>query len=459
MPPPLDRYLAPRAPGARPRRPVFTVQKSPRGEAQLLLLARVARRPTARLAALLARSPCSTALDNAGLDSTVCPPACPHLSLPPSPPCLPSPISAPIAPLPCSDLWETRSEIEPAGYAAAVTLNRSPAALREHPDSGPRPPRITHSAPAHNPLTPPRDRLHLAYSSGGAGVAPAPAGRAQHSTARVGRHAGTSSSRSGASDGGGGGGGLLGRLTNMLLTGAAAAAVAVVAQHAGPVVVAKGQEAVRTLQEKQAAVASRWQASQRKREDAQRKREAERRAGRLADAPPSPATYRAMADAPPAALSAQLAAQAAPAFAPPPRQQPKPSPGRLADLAMPPPRSPGARCAAADLPPAPRAGSTASRMGDLPIWERQQAAPAAAAAAAAAAAQRQASAASANKPGKPAAKAPMSDPLPAHLTGRPAPSSAAGSTGGRVLPRTGGRPAHGQLFPAMPPPDVSASMG
>ncbi|PSC72553.1 ALG-2 interacting isoform B [Micractinium conductrix] len=332
---------------------------------------------------------------------------------------------------PEGDLWETRSEIEPAGYAAAVTLNRSPAALREHPDSGPRPPRITHSAPAHNPLTPPRDRLHLAYSSGGAGVAPAPAGRAQHSTARVGRHAGTSSSRSGASDGGGGGGGLLGRLTNMLLTGAAAAAVAVVAQHAGPVVVAKGQEAVRTLQEKQAAVASRWQASQRKREDAQRKREAERRAGRLADAPPSPATYRAMADAPPAALSAQLAAQAAPAFAPPPRQQPKPSPGRLADLAMPPPRSPGARCAAADLPPAPRAGSTASRMGDLPIWERQQAAPAAAAAAAAAAAQRQASAASANKPGKPAAKAPMSDPLPAHLTGRPAPSSAAGSTGGR----------------------------
>lgn len=363
----------------------------------------------------------------------------------------------------CSlDSWETTSEIQPAGYAASLTLDPP---TRERPsDRGP--PRITHSAPV--PRSPPRDRLHLAYSSGGAGVA-GRSGRPDHSTARggMGADAGASISRSGRMNDGSsssGGSGLLGRLTNMLLTGAAAAAVAVVAQHAGPAVVQKGQEVARSLQGTQAAVASKWQAHQRRREQQQREKERQReqqrqrqKSSRLADKPASPSTFRAMADLPPS----------------PPREDSKQQP-RI-------PSSAGA--------PAPR------RMADLPSWDRnQQAAAAAAAAAAVAAAQQRARNSSGGGPappsplgggraavaalggGKPAAGTSSRsggggggflDPLPPHLAGAgrgmPAPGSVAGSNGGtpqraRPTPR-GPQGAAGQLFPAMPPPDVSASMG
>lgn len=367
--------------------------------------------------------------------------------------------------------------MQPAAYAASLALD-TPAE--------PRPPRIMHSAPAPHPRSPLHDtgRLHLAYSSGGAGVANR-LGRQEHSTARRGADPGTSTSNSGRSDGGRGGTGLLGRLTNMLLTGAAAAAVAVVAQHAGPTVVQKGHEVARSLQGTQAAVASKWHDHQRRREEQreqqrrkqqqrQQEEQKQKQAAALAGQPATPATFRAMADLPPSPPRQQAASPAGPT--------PGPAQRSRADLPMPVPM-PVPRPVPRPVPNGPAGGPRAATA--LPQWERQQQAQqaAAAAAAAAVAAQQRGSGGRGAAPRGPAAallgsgagsqgttgnQGGFQPPLPPHMIGAarsaPSPGSAAGSSlgtpqRGPLPPPRGRYPQAGQLFPAMPPPDVSASMG
>jgi hypothetical protein len=253
--------------------------------------------------------------------------------------------------------------------------------------------------------SPAGDRLQLAYSSGGAGAA----GRAQHSTARGGEAA-----RPPRGDGGGPG--LVGRLTNLLLTGAAATALVVVAQHAGPAVVQKsqlvGREVARKVQEGQQQLAARRAAAKQRRqeEEAAARRKAAhavaapalswQQGGRGDQAPPRAGGAR-MADLPPRPAAGHAGAE-------PAHKQRGAGAGRMADL--PPHRQP-------------------SRGGDV----RPQPAPA----------KRQPGAAT--------------DPLPPFLAAAAA-ARVAGGTGGGTGPRVYA-PQPGQLFPAMPPPDVSASMG
>jgi hypothetical protein len=310
-------------------------------------------------------------------------------------------------------------EIQPASYAA------SPAPSRRSGRSG----IIVDDPPALQPSPPRSERLALAYSSGGAGVS----GRPAFSEARGG------SSRDSPREGRGGGfGRLLGGAARLLLTGAAAAAVAVAAHKAGPVVLQKSQQAAARLAEEQHRLAERWQErqqrkaeqaavqAQRRREQAaataaQQQRQPRAAAGSkgMADLPPRPGSgFRGLPDAPPAHLRAGA--------------------GRPADL-----------------PPQPK-------KGDTPPWERTQAATAAKAAAKAAAAKQQPQqpqrpqAPQAPQRGPARGSAGYADPLPPHL----AAAARNGGVPGRVPPVAQVHPPpHGMLFPAMPPPDVSASMG
>ena len=275
---------------------------------------------------------------------------------------------------------------------------------------------IADDPPAVQPSPPRSARLALAYSSGGAGTA----GRPAFSEARGG------SSRGADPDGRRGGlGRLLGGAARLVLTGAAAAAVAVAAHRAGPVVLQKGREAAGRLAEEQHRLAERWQARQ------QRKREEQ------------------------AARAAAAAAQ---------QRQQRPTAGGKAGMVDLPPRPGSGFRGLADVPP-PHARAGAGRQadpppgrkgGDLPPRERSQAAAAAAAAAKAAAAKQQ--------PQQPQGRgvagrsAGCADPLPPHLAA--AARNGGGGVPGRVPPVAQVHPPpHGMLFPAMPPPDVAASMG
>ena len=286
---------------------------------------------------------------------------------------------------------------------------------------------IVDDPPALQPSPPRSERLALAYSSGGAGVS----GRPAFSEARGG------SSRGADGEGRGGGlGRLLGGAARLLLTGAAAAAVAVAAQRAGPVVLQKGQQAAARLAEEQHRLAERWQErQQRKRQQAaaQAQRQREQTAAAAAQAqrqPRAPAASKGMADLPP-----------------------RPGSGFRGLPDAPPPHLRAGAGRPADLPPQPKAG-------DAPPWERSQAASAAKAAAKAAAAKQQPPQQPQRQQvpqGRPVrGSAGCADPLPPHL----AAAARNGGVPGRVPPVAQVHPPpHGMLFPAMPPPDVSASMG
>lgn len=226
-------------------------------------------------------------------------------------------------------------------------------------------------------------------------------------------------------------------------------------------VLQKGQQAAARLAEEQHRLAERWQErQQRQREQAavqaQRKRDqAAVQAQRKRE--------QAAAEAVQAQRKREQAAAAAAQQALQQRQQrpvaskgmavlpPRPGGGFGGLSDAPPPHLRAAAGRPADLPPQPKAGDT------LP-WERSQAATAAAAAKAAAAKQQPQPPQRQQAPqGRPArASAGCADPLPPHL----AAAARNGGVGGRVPPVAQVHPPpHGMLFPAMPPPDVSASMG
>lgn len=259
--------------------------------------------------------------------------------------------------------------------------------------------------------SPPRsERLAFAYSSGGGGVATRPSALSE---ARSGRR---------ADDGASGGrrGGLVGRLAGLAVKGAAVAAVAVLAHKSAPTVLHKSQEAGQWLAEEQAKLSARWLAHQQRRREERRAREAAQRA------PPRPKPQQ--------------------------RQQQ----GGRPQADVPPPHLAGRRMA--DLPLPPKAAQPS-----VPAAAPWQEAQAAAAAKAAAAAQQQRHKQQQPKPQpKPQQSPPQrrpagapSDPLPPHLA-----AAARHAAAGRVPPVAQMHPPpHGQLFPAMPPPDVAASMG
>ncbi|KAI3427948.1 hypothetical protein D9Q98_006338 [Chlorella vulgaris] len=329
-----------------------------------------------------------------------------------------------------SESWEVSSEIQAASHAAILSLD-PPAAL---PRPGRYQERPARAASVYT-ASPPRSARQVPYSSGGIGAA----GRAPYSLSSV---RGADSVRGGSERGGSGGRSLLGKLTSLVFTGAAAAAAVVVAQRAGPIVVQRGQEAAsevaRRVQEQQQQLSARRQASQqRKRErDAvreQQQQEAKQRAQIAAQAAAQAQAWQ------------QQAAKASAVDVPPPLPPPRAAPGnRMADL---PQRSPAGNGGMADLPRRPAAASSGRMADQPPAHRRPVRVPAA------------------------AQKPPVgsTDPLPPFLAAAAAAAAAAsdaprrGSQAGAPGSRQAGRQRiptqHGQLFPAMPPPDVSASMG